>query len=145
MEYLLQILGSIASIGSIPLAVYLYFRSREAKHTKARQEIVRIISFQVGEGRRLSTFEIRAVIDSKIRESRIRENSITVNEIIEDLVSETIMSPMLESQRKAEIIENLRSIHERRSATRQYHPLLHSLLLSSRLLRSLSRLSVKNK
>ncbi|MFX0199335.1 MAG: hypothetical protein ACFFCW_24695 [Candidatus Hodarchaeota archaeon] len=113
MNIFLQIFGSIASIGGIPLAIYLYLRSREAKYSKLRQEVVKILSFQIGEGRNLSTFEIQAVIDSKIRGARVKLDSIVVNDVVEDLVSETISSPMLESDRKKEILDNLRKIHQR--------------------------------
>ncbi len=113
MSTFLQILGSIASIGSIPLAIYLYLRSREARFNKLKREIVKILSYQIGEGRNLSSFEIQSVIDSKIRESGIKNNNLLVSEIVEDLVAETISSPMLESQRKSEILNNLKSIHRR--------------------------------
>jgi hypothetical protein len=113
MDYLLQILGSVASIGSIPLAIYLYLRSREAKYFKLRQDIARVLSFQIGEERELSTFEIQAVIDSKIRENKLKPNSIKVDEIVEDLVSETISSPLLDRQHKSEIIKNLQHVHQR--------------------------------
>jgi hypothetical protein len=113
MDTFLQIFGSVASIGGIPLAIYLYLRSREAKHDRLRREIVKVLSFQIGEGRNLSTFEIQTVIDSKIREARGKPDSISVNDVVEDLVSETISSPMLESDRKKEIIDNLRKIHQR--------------------------------
>ncbi|MDP1881066.1 MAG: hypothetical protein Q8K60_09035 [Parachlamydiaceae bacterium] len=111
MDSFLQILGSIASIGSIPLAIFIYIRSREVKFYRIKQEIVKILSYQIGEGRSLSVFEISAVISSKVRENSIKNNAIEVYDIIEDLVSETIASPMLESERKKEIISNLESLH----------------------------------
>lgn len=114
MESFLQIIGSIASIGSIPLALFLYLRSREAKFYKTVREIVKILSYQIGEGRSLSVFEIQSVISSKLRESRIKSNAIEVGYVIEDLVAETISSPMLDSERKKEIISNLRTIHKNR-------------------------------
>ena len=113
MEYFLQILGSIASIGSIPLAIYLYLKSREAKYANVRREIVRVLSFQIGEGRDLTTFEVQAVIESKIREHRLKPKSITAAEIVEDLVSETISSPMLHGNQKSEIVESLRRIYSK--------------------------------
>jgi len=88
-------------------------RNREAKYSGLRREIARILSFQIGEGRALSTFEIQAVIDSRIRENKLKEHSVTVNEIIEDLVSETISSPLLHSDRKADIVENLRRVYSK--------------------------------
>lgn len=66
MNNILQIIGSIASIGGIPLAIYLFLRSKEAKLIRLKREIVKILSYQIGEGRNLSIFEIQAVIDSKL-------------------------------------------------------------------------------
>lgn len=115
LEFVLGILGSIASISSIPLAIYLYLRGRDAKYSKLRREIVRVLSHQLGEGRELSSFEIQSVIDSKIREVRGNPNAISVNEIVEDLVGEVISNPILESKRKESILENLRNVHSRGS------------------------------
>jgi hypothetical protein len=111
MNEFLQVIGSIASIGGIPLAIYLYLRSREAKFIKLRSDIVKILSYQIGEGRSLSVFEIKAVIDSKVREANGKPGIIEADEIIEDLVSETISSPLLNSDRKNEILKNLRENH----------------------------------
>jgi len=111
MSTFLQIFGSFASIGAIPLAVYLYLRNREAKFSKLRQEICKILSYQIGEGRNLSTFEVQAVITSKTREHNFKPDAINSDEVIEDLVAETITNPMLESGKKENIIENLQNIH----------------------------------
>ena len=54
MSSVLQLLGSIASIGSIPLAIYLYLRNQEVRHSMLRREIVKALSFQIGEGRELT-------------------------------------------------------------------------------------------
>jgi F0F1-type ATP synthase assembly protein I len=141
MEYILTVLGSIASVGSIPLAIYLYLRSREAKYSSLRREIARILSYQIGEGRELSTFEVQAVIDSKIRENKLKTNSIAVREVVEDLVAETITSPMLNSEQKAEIVENLRRLYDRGKILQaidrygvSYHLLLSSIGQKVRLL-----------
>lgn len=108
---ILQIFGSLASIVAIPLAVYLYLRNREVKFSKVRQEIRKILSYQIGESRNLSTFKVHSVIDSKLREHRFRLDVISSNEVIEDLVAETITNPMLEKERKETIINNLQNIH----------------------------------
>jgi hypothetical protein len=111
MNDFFQILGTIASIGSIPLAIYLFVRTREQSRDKLRREIVKILSYQIGEDRKLSAFEIQTVINSKLRENRINTDSITVISIIEDIVSETISSPLLNNDRKERIIDNLKSIY----------------------------------
>lgn len=111
MNDFFQILGTIASIGSIPLAIYLFVRTREQSRDKLRREIVKILSYQIGEDRKLSAFEIQTVINSKLRENRINTDLITVISIIEDIVSETISSPLLNNDRKERIIDNLKSIY----------------------------------
>ena len=111
MENIFSIVGSIASIGGIPLAIYLYLKSKEANFDKIKRDIVKILSYQIGEDRELTTFEIQSVINSKLRESRMKIDEIEVNEVIEDLVSETISSPLLDTERKHTILGNLKTIH----------------------------------
>ncbi len=110
MESLLTYIGSFASIGGIPLAIYLYLKSREGKIDKIRRDILQIISYQIGEDRRLNTFEIEKVISSNIRNNKLAIESITVGNIIEDLISDTISSPLLNSESKNKILENLKDI-----------------------------------
>jgi len=111
MNDFFSMIGSIASLVSIPLAIYLYLKSKEAKFDKLKKDIARILSYQIGDERQLSTFEIKTVISSKLRESRISVDSISVTEIIEDLVSETISSPLIGKERKTAILENLKKIY----------------------------------
>ena len=111
MGSFLQIIGSIASIVGIPLAVYLFLRQREASHLKLRQEICKTLSYQLGEGRNLSHFEIESVIEAKCREFNSKPSRISQNEVIEDLAAQTISNPMLDSGRKEQILENLIVLH----------------------------------
>lgn len=131
----LQIFGYLASIAAIPLAVYLYLRNREVKFPKVRQEIREILSYQIGEGRNLSTFKVQSVIDSKLREHKFRSDVISSNEVIEDLVAETITNPMLEKERKVTIINNLQNIH---SAGQVHRIVMQYPISSIDLLRSIS-------
>lgn len=111
MNELFTIIGSVASIGSIPLAIYLFIKSRESRFEKVKRDIVRILSYQIGENRELRVFEIETVINSKIRENRIKPNSVTIPEVIEDLVAETISSPLLDANRKETILDNLKKLY----------------------------------
>ncbi len=111
MNDFFSIIGSIASLVSIPLAIYLYLKSKEAKFDKLKKDISRVLSYQIGDERLLSTFEIKTVISSKLRENRIDSNAISVSEIIEDLVSETISSPLITKERKTQILENLKKLY----------------------------------
>ncbi|MEQ9440716.1 MAG: hypothetical protein RIG62_16825 [Cyclobacteriaceae bacterium] len=111
MNEFFQIIGSIASLISIPLAIYLYLKSREAKFDRLKKEIVKILSYQIGDERQVTTFEIKTVINSKLRENRIKTDSISVSEVTEDLVAEVIASPLINKDRKTEILLELRKIH----------------------------------
>ena len=101
---LLGIIGSIASVGAIPLSIWLYLRSQEEKLLSTRREIIRVLSFQLGEGRPLSLFEINAVIDSQLRARKLKPGVVTPKAILDDLVSETLSNPMLAPQRKEIIL-----------------------------------------
>lgn len=105
------IIGTVASIWSIPLSIYLYIKSKENNIDKVKREIVKILSHQIGDRRKLTTFEIQTVINSKTRESKIDNEKITINQIIEDLVAETISNPLLEKTIKESIINELRNIY----------------------------------
>ncbi len=103
-----SIIGTVASIGSIPLSLYLYIKSKENNIDKVKRDIVKILSHQIGDRRQLTTFEIQTVINSKTRETKIDNEKITVNHIIEDLVSETISNPLLDKSIKETIISELK-------------------------------------
>ncbi|GLU57245.1 hypothetical protein Dfri01_67060 [Dyadobacter frigoris] len=111
MNDFFSIIGSIASLISIPLAIYLYLKSKEAKFDKLKKDISRVLSYQIGDERQLSTFEIKTVISSKLRENRINTDAISVSEVIEDLVSETISSPLISKERKTQILDNLKRLY----------------------------------
>jgi hypothetical protein len=110
MDNILTYIGTIASIGSIPLAIYFYIKSREETADKIRREILKIISYQIGENRTLNLFEIDKVINSNIRNNKLKKNTITSKNVIEDLISDTISSPLLDSSRKNAILQNLKDI-----------------------------------
>ena len=111
MNELLQIIGSVASIVSVPLAVFLYLRQREAKFRKLRSEISRTLSYKIGEDSKINLFELESVIEAKAREHGMNPSLIPPDGIIEDLVAETISNPMLESKRKEKVVENLQDVH----------------------------------
>lgn len=96
----ISIIGTIASVGGIPLTIYLFIRSKEANQDKVKREIVRILSHQIGNESELSAFEIQAVINSKLRENKLNPDLIDVNEVIEDLIAEVISNPLIDRGRK---------------------------------------------
>lgn len=111
MNTILQIIGSIASIASVPLAIYLYLRQREAKFRRLRQDIAKTLSYKIGEDSTISLFEISSVIEAKARDFGVNPNLIQPDGIVEDLVSDTISNPMLDSDRKRRVVENLQQLH----------------------------------
>lgn len=106
-----SIIGTVASIGSIPLSIYLFIKSKENNIDKVKRDIVKVLSHQIGDRRELTTFEIQTVINSKTREAKIATDKITVNQIIEDLVSETISNPLLDKAIKENILNELKKIY----------------------------------
>lgn len=111
MNEILQAIGSVASILGVPLAVYLFLKGQVQKYADVRREIVKRLSHQIGEGRKVGLFELNAVIDSLVRENRLRRGSISSSSIIEDLVAETISSPLLDSAKKEQLIAELTEVH----------------------------------
>lgn len=112
MDNLFSIIASLASIVSIPLAVYFFLKSSDDRYWKIRREIARILSFQIGDGRRITQFEIRSVINSLLGENRLIKYSITPKMVIEDVVAYTISSALLTKERKDEIVLQLNEVYK---------------------------------
>ncbi|MBL0238075.1 MAG: hypothetical protein IPQ02_16135 [Saprospiraceae bacterium] len=111
MNDFFSLIGTLASIGSIPLSIYFYLKSRENKFDSIKRSIVKILSHQIGDRRVLTTFEIQTVINSITREHRVENDKISVDQIIEDLVAETISNPLLDKDIKEKIISELKKIY----------------------------------
>jgi hypothetical protein len=107
----LQLIGSLASIVGVPLAIYLYLKGRVLKYADVRRDIVKRLSHQIGEGRSIGLFELNAIIDSLVRENRLRSGTISPNSVIEDLIAETVSSPLLDSAKKETLIKDLSEVH----------------------------------
>lgn len=107
LQTVLNALGSIASIGAIPLSIYLYLRAQEEKLASSRRDVLRTLSYQLGEGRSVTLFEIEAVTESVLRTRRLRVAAISPVEVLNDLVTETISNPMISGERKETILFEL--------------------------------------
>lgn len=107
LSAVLGVIGSLASLGAIPLSIWFYLRSQEEKLASTRREILRVLSYQLGEGRALTLFEIGAVIDSHLRAKNLKPRVVNPRDIVDDLVAETIANPMLAPERKAAILAEL--------------------------------------
>lgn len=111
MDNILSIIGTIASVGSVPLSIYLFIKSKENNIDKTKREIVRILSHQIGEKREITSFEIQTVINSNSRNNKINIEKISIDEIIEDLVSDTISNPLLSPDIKENILRELKNVY----------------------------------
>lgn len=107
LQTVLNALGSIASIGAIPLSIYLYLRAQEEKLASSRRDVLRTLSYQLGEGRSVTLFEIEAVTESVLRTRRLKVTAISPVEVVNDLVTETISNPMISRDRKETILFEL--------------------------------------
>lgn len=112
MSEFLQIIGSIASITGIPLAVFLYLRQREAKYRRLRVDICKSLSYKIGENSEITLFELESIIETKAREYGINPSRVSPDGVVKDLVTETISNPMLNSERKGKVVQNLQNIHQ---------------------------------
>src|SRR5689334_13224749 len=111
MNQALQIIGSVASIVSIPLAVFVFLRQKEAQYRRLRQEIAKTLSYKIGEDSSITLFEVNSVIESKARDFGVPSRLIPADGVIEDLVADTISNPMLDKVRKSRVVENLQYLH----------------------------------
>ena len=113
MNDIISLIGTIASIGSIPLGFYFFIKGKEEKRDKVKRDIVKILLYQLNDSNLVSIFEIQSVINSKCRESKVSIDSITKTEIIDDLLSEIISNPLLQKENKRTFIANLKYLSHR--------------------------------
>ena len=105
MNNIFQFVGTFASIFSIPLAIILYFKTSDVRQNKIRLEIIRSLSYRIGEGDVLSKMEVSAVFHSKLREHNIRKPIFNEVSILEDIVANAVSNPFVTNVQKANIIE----------------------------------------
>lgn len=112
MNIFFQVIGTIASILSIPLAIYFYFKSNDSKQDRVRRDIIKTLSYKVGEGNVINKLDIVNVYNSKLREYNIKKPSFTTYNILEDLISDVLSNPFLGSVSRGTILENLKSVSD---------------------------------
>lgn len=110
MNSIFQFIGTFASIFSIPLAIILFFKTSDARQNQIRLEIIRSLSYRIGEGKKLNKIEISAVFNSKVREHNIRKPSFNEISILEDIIADAVSNPFLASEQKTSIICNISEI-----------------------------------
>jgi len=107
VERVLQMLGAFASMTSVPLAVYLYMRTLNNRYEKVRQEIIRIYASHIGAGGVLTSFFITSILHAKLRADKLKDGVITEISLLEDLIADISCNPLLSSQAKGMIFEEL--------------------------------------
>ena len=110
MSQFLQLLGTFASIISVPLAIIFYLKTKDGKYEKIRKELGNLFTSYIGAGNSLSTFHLSSVINAKLRENNLKSGRITIKSVIEDLVIEIISNPLLNKGDKATILNNLEQL-----------------------------------
>lgn len=105
MDNIFQFVGTFASIFSIPLAIILYFKASDVRQNKIRLEIIRSLSYRIGDGDVLSKMEVSAVFHSKLREHNIRKPIFNEVSILEDIVADAVSNPLVTKEQKYSIIE----------------------------------------
>ncbi len=113
MNDIISLIGTIASIGSIPLGIYFFIKGKEEKQDKVKRDIVKILLYQLNDSSLVSIFEIQSVLNSKCRENKVNVDSISITEIIDDLLSEIISNPLLQKENKRTFITNLKFLSHR--------------------------------
>lgn len=107
MSQILQWIGTFASIISVPLAIFFYYKTIDGKYEKVKKELVSLFSSYIGTGNKLSLFYLSSVINAKLRESNLKAGSITTISIIEDLIVAIISNPLLANDAKKSILSDL--------------------------------------
>ena len=110
MNNFLQMIGTFASIFSVPLAIIIYFKTSDARQNKIRLEIIRSLSYRIGEGKTLNEQEISAVLNSKVREYNLHKPLFTEMSILEDIIADAVSNPFLTSEQKTSIIQNISKV-----------------------------------
>jgi len=110
MSDIFQFIGTFASIFSISLAIILFFKASDVKQNKVRLEIIKTLSYRIGEGKSLIRIEVTAVTNSKIREHNIRKAYFTEVIILEDIIADAVSNPFLTNEQKTVIINDINEI-----------------------------------
>ena len=94
----LQLISTIASIISIPLAVYYAHKTADATSDKARLEIIKTLSYKLSIEYALTYDDIVSVYRSKLREHKIKKAKFGILDIINDIMSNAFIDNQVRSQ-----------------------------------------------
>lgn len=113
MDLIFSIVAGLASIISIPLALYFYHKTDNITQDKARKDIVKTLSYKLGIANQITAYDICSVYNSKIREHNISNPTFTRRDVLDDLKTEIIANPLLEMHRRNDILLCLDNIEFR--------------------------------
>lgn len=105
-----QILASMASIISIPLAIYFARKNNNTTSEKARLDIIKTLSYRLSSAHTLTYEDIDSVYKSKLREHEIVHAQFNQEDILNDLKSDIMSNAFLENDVRNKILYNLSSI-----------------------------------
>lgn len=113
-----ETLASMASIISIPLAIYYARKNNNITSEKARLDILKTLSYRLSDTHTLTYEDIDSVYKSKLREHEIVHANFSQEDILNDLKSDIMSNAFLENNIRNRILNNLSSItfiHTRQS------------------------------
>lgn len=100
----LSLIGTFASILSLPLAIYFYLKTKDDKYRKIKSEIVTIILNHIGGGNNISVFNVESIIQTKLKEANFKNNKISREEVIDAVSTEIISNPLLSNDLKKSLL-----------------------------------------
>ncbi len=110
MDNILQVISAIASIISIPLAIYFSRKTNHATSEKARLDIIKTVSYKLSSTRSLNYEDIASVYQSKIREHQLAHPYFSIYDIINDLKSDIMSNAFLSNNDRNELLIILSAI-----------------------------------
>lgn len=103
-------ISTVASIISIPLAVYYAHKTADATSGKARLEIIKTLSYKLSIEHALTYDDIVSVYKSKLHAHKIRKAKFGIAEIIYDLKSDIMANAFIDNSIRSEMLFNLSRI-----------------------------------
>ncbi|MCH5269671.1 MAG: hypothetical protein J1E83_02885, partial [Lachnospiraceae bacterium] len=105
-----EIIASISSIISIPLAIYYARKTNDTTSEKARMDILKTLSYRLSDSHNLTYDDIQSVYKSKLREHKIVNPKFTQEDILNDLKTDIMSNAFLANEVRNNILYNLSTI-----------------------------------
>lgn len=105
-----NIVAGLASIISIPLAIYFSRRTSDAKSEKARLDIIKTLSFRLATTHKIEYDDFISVYKSKLRDHKISKPKFSMEDILNDLKTDIISNAFLEGTDRKEIMLMLQKL-----------------------------------